>query len=545
AQFQTWVVAAPVLAHRLGAVGVEGRVVAIDAEPEGVRLVIEPSHIDRLDPAELPAKVRLRLRTDTGIRVGAKLALHAVLLPPPAPAMPGAYDFQRRAWFDRIGAVGFVIGPPELRETPTSRFGIEALRDRVTARIRAALPGDRGDIASALITGSTHAIAPALSGTFRDAGLAHILVIAGLHMGMVAGFVFFAVRAGTALIPRFALNYPTKKWAAGAALLATFFYLLLSGATVPSRRAFAMTGLALLAILVDRLSFSPRAIALAAMAVLLMTPESAAGPSFQMSFAAVAALIAFYEAMSARIADWHRHSSKVRRVWLYLGGIVMTTLVTTVATMPFTIYHFNRVPLYSIAANVVAVPVTGFWVMPWAVISLVLMPLGLEAWGLTPMSWGIGAIATMAEAVTSWPGAVLTVPSMPAAGLALVGVGGAWLVIWQRRWRFLGLAPVMIGFATLLLVRPPDLLIAEDGRLIAVRSSDGNYSPSHERGPRLTEETWTRHAALTLGSAWPARGMSADEALRCDALGCLYRRHGAVVAFIRQGNALPEDCAAA
>jgi competence protein ComEC len=344
ALFQAWWVAAPILVHKLSAVAVEGRVVAVDPQPEGTRLVLEPRHIDRLDGAQLPARIRVKLRRDeSDLLPGEWIKLRATLLPPPAPAMPGAYDFQRRAYFDRLGAVGYALGAPEKIAAPADggvsfwRHGVEAVRAAVTERVRAALPGPTGAIAAALITGQTHAIPPADAGAFRDAGLAHILVIAGLHMGMVAAAVFFAVRAGLALIPAIALRYPTKKWAAAAALAVTFLYLLLSGATVSSRRAFVMTGLVLLAVLVDRLSLSARAIAYAAFVILLLTPEAAAGPSFQMSFAAVAGLIAFYEAMRGKIGEWHAGAGPVRRFALYLLGIAFTTVISTLATMPFTI----------------------------------------------------------------------------------------------------------------------------------------------------------------------------------------------------------------
>jgi len=549
AQFQAWWAAAPILERRIGPVAIEARLVAVDPLPEGTRLVLAPRSIGRLDDAHLPARIRVRLRHDaSGLVPGEWLSLRAMLLPPSAPAMPGAYDFQRRAYFDRLGAVGFALGAPERIAAPPGlgasrwRSAVEAVRATVTERIRAALPEPTGAIAAALITGATHAIPPADAGAFRDAGLAHILVIAGLHMGMVATAAFFALRAGLALIPAVALNHPTKKWAAGFALLVTFLYLLLSGATVPSRRAFAMTGLVLLAVLVDRLSLSARAIAYAALAVMLLTPESAAGPSFQMSFAAVAGLIAFYEAMRGKLGQWHSHAGRPRRAGLYLLGIAFTTVITTVATMPFTIYHFNRFPLYSVAANAMAVPITGFWIMPWALVACLLMPFGLEALALKPMGWGIDAVAAIAHWVTSWPGAVLTVPSMPAEALILLSLGGLWLCIWTRPWRWLGLAPIAAGYLALALVRPPDILVAGDGALIAVRSASGSYLLSSARHAKLAEETWTRRTAAESGPAWPVTGSSADGSLSCDAVGCLYRTHGRSVALIRDGVALAEDC---
>lgn len=210
-----------------------------------------------------------------------------------------------------------------------------------------------------------------------------------------------------------------------------------------------------------------------------------------------------------------------------------------------TIYHFNRFPLYSVAANALAVPITGFWIMPWALIACLLMPFGAEALALVPMGWGIDAVSGIAHGVTSWPGAVLHAPSMPAEGLVLLSLGGLWLCIWTRRWRWLGLAPVALGFASLLLARPPDLLISADAALIAVRAGDGSYLLSSERRARIVEETWTRRSAAETGPAWPAQGTSADGALACETGSCLYRARGRTVALIRDAEALRRDCAAA
>jgi competence protein ComEC len=161
------------------------------------------------------------------------------------------------------------------------------------------------------------------------------------------------------------------------------------------------------------------------------------------------------------------------------------------------------------------------------------------------MGWGIDAVAAIAAHVTAWPGAVLAVPSMPAAGLVLLSVGGLWLCIWQRRWRWLGLAPIAAGALTLLFVRPPDLLISDDAGLIAVRAADGSYLLSKGRGEKFVEETWTRRAAAETGATWPRMGASADGRLSCDAERCVYRARGRVVALLRDGAALGAACAGA
>ena len=549
AQFQAWHVAAPVLTRQLGPVGIEGRLVLVDPLPEGTRIIIEPRHIDRLSARDMPTRVRVRIRgTGEDLVPGNQYSVRAMLLPPPAPSMPGAYDFQRRAYFDQLGAVGFALSAPVQTavagDFAASRWRgfVEATRTAIMTRIRAALPGRTGAIAAALMTGETHAIPPADAGAFRDAGLAHILVIAGLHMGMVAGIVFFAVRAMLALIPAIALRYSTKKWAASASLLTTFLYMLISGATVSSRRAFVMIALMLLGVLFDRVSVSTRTLAYAAIVIMLLAPESATGPSFQMSFAAVAGLVACYETLRPRLSAWHAHAGFWRRAGLYVFGIALTTTVTTIATMPFTIYHFNRFPLYSIVANVLAVPITGFWIMPWAILSCLLMPFGLEAWALHPMGWGIETVAAIAYWVTAWPGAILHVPSMPASGLALMTLGGLWLCIWLGRWRLLGLVPMAAGYATLLFVVPPDILVSSDGKLAAVLGSDGTYLPSTQRGAKSAEETWSRRAAADLGPVWPVLGVSKDGLMSCDDKACLYRAKGLTIAFVRDHRAVRDEC---
>ncbi|HWE75885.1 MAG TPA: ComEC/Rec2 family competence protein [Stellaceae bacterium] len=552
AQFEAWWVAAPVLDRRLGPVEITGRLVSVDPLPEGARLVIAPSHVGDLGGDRMPARLRVRLRKgDGGVVPGDWLTLRAMLMPPPAPSTPGAYDFQRAAWFQRLGAVGYALGAPKTIDPPAGesiswwRHAVEALRTAVTQRIRVALPERSGAIAAAIIAGQTHDISPDDAGAFRDAGLAHILVIAGLHMGMAAGAAFFALRALFALIPAIALNYSTKKWAASGALGVVFIYMLLSGATVSSRRAFVMIGLVLLAILVDRVSVSARAIALAAVVVMLMTPDAATGPSFQMSFAAVSCIIAFYETMRPQLSAWHRGAGPVKRFGLYVLGLAFTTIVTTLATAPFTIYHFNRFPLYSVIANAIAVPIAGFWVMPWAIASCLMMPFGIEKLALVPMSWGIDAISWVGHTVTSWPGAVMQLPSPSSLALALIGMGGLWFCIWLGRWRWWGLVLIALGIANIAVTRPPDLLIAGDMRLIAVRADDGNYLPSATRGEAVVADTWTRRAAAQLGPIWPASGSADNGALVCDSQGCFYRRRSETVALIRDGAALAEDCRSA
>ena len=558
-QLRTANVAAPVLEKTLNSARVYGRVVEVEPRPPGRRVLLDRVRIDGLDPARTPARIRVSLRgEEPPVRPGGWLRLRASLRLPPEPAAPGAYDFARQAYFQRLGAVGFSLGPAIIAEPPgqddTSsgvapweawRLWWAGLRQSVSARIQAALPGRPGAVATALMTGERGSIPAADLTAMRDSGLAHLLAISGLHVGLVAGLLYFSLRAMLALVPWVALRYPIRKWAAAAAALGAFSYLMLTGATVPTQRAVLMISLALLAVVLDRTAFSPRMVAWAAIAVLAVTPEVLLSASFQMSFAAVFALIAGFEALRDRGTRFFGQRGPAARAGLYVGGVALTSLIAGLATAPFAVYHFNRIAWYGLAANLAAVPLTAMWIMPWAVVAFVLMPFGAERLALEPMGWGIEAMLSVAQGVAAWPGAISLVAAMPAEGLALLTLGGFWLCLWRRPWRLAGIVPLVIGALTVAGHPPPDVLASGDGRLFAIHTPEGEMLLSSGRVRRFDAEIWARQAGAADAESWPRSGTAADGRLRCDPLGCIYRAQGQVVALVQDGRALAEDCAIA
>jgi len=540
AQFRTGQVAAPVLDRPYGPAMVAGRVISIEPFPNGARVMLDEISLRRRAPDRIPARVRIRLREGDRPALGARVEVYARLMPPGGPAEPGAYDFQRHAWFSGIGAVGWAYGRTKTIEDAAADSGIalwvEAVRARVAGRIRAAEPGPAGAVAAALVTGDRSAIPEDVMAAMRDSGLAHLLAISGLHMGLVAAILFFGLRALLACSERLALRHPIKKWAACAALLGGAGYLVLTGATIPTQRAFLMTGFVLLAVILDRTAISLRLVAWAAAAILLVTPESLLSASFQMSFAAVVALVAVYES-GRPLGDW-ASSGPFRRITLYVAGVAVTTLVAGCATSVFAMYHFGRIAHFGIAANLLAVPVTAFWIMPWAVVGMALMPFGLESLALAPMGWGIDTVIAIARNVAGWPGAVGLVPAMPTAGLAAAAVGGLWLCLWRRRWRFIGIAGLLAGVATVALAPRPDILISADGRLMAVRAPDGTLALSTVQREKRTARIWLSRAGQRDTRDW----RDGVEGLSCDDLACIFRANGRIVSLVTDPRALSEDC---
>jgi competence protein ComEC len=543
--------AAPMLQHRLGAVALAGRVVDIDLAERGWRLILAPDPLPGLAASEQPQRLRIHIAPASDVlSPGDRVSLRAMLYPVPGQVMPGGRDLQREAFFAGIGGVGYSLGAARrvIEATPDGgaaagngwREWLLQLRTTMTRRIGDVLPGSTGGVASAVITGKRGAMAEEVKQSFRDSGLSHLLAIAGLHLGLVGGFVFFAVRGGLALIPYVALRLPIKKIAAAVTLVVLFCYLMLSGAAIPTQRAFVMNGIVFAAVLIDRLRISMRICAIAALVVLLFDPASLAGVSFAMSFGAVVALIAMYEAYGERLGHILHSGSFGKRALGYCAGIAVTTLVATVGTEPFAIYHFHHLVLYSPLANVLAVPISALWTLPWGVVACLLMPFGLERLALVPMGWGIDVTIAVARIVGALPGNVWAMPLLPVWGIALVSLGGLWICLWQGSWRRWGLAPLALGLASLLTTRAPDIVIADFGRFLAVRTAAGGYAVAGSGEPIdrsfLTEQTG---AALL---PWPQPGAGGDSSLDCAGERCFYSARGRRVAIVTGEGGLPVVC---
>jgi len=314
---------------------------------------------------------------------------------------------------------------------------------------------------------------------------------------------------------------------------------------LPTQRAFLMIGLVFLAVLFDRNPISMNLVAWAAMAILLIAPESVGNVSFQMSFAAVVALVAAYESVTARRITRGLGPGLARRGSAYVGGVILTTVIAGTATAPFALFHFNQTALYGVLANALAVPLTAFWVMPAGILSLLLMSVGMEELALGVMGGGIGMVVAVARWVSSLPGAVLHLAAIPVWPLAVVVLGGLWLAIWKSGWRFLGIVPIILGAVlAVTAIDPPDILVSETGKKIALRASTGELvfigSPKGFVG-----ESWARRNGQSLDILLTIKNKKIAQLIdiECDRLGCFYKNpKGLTVAIIRDHAALSEDC---
>lgn len=526
AQAGSWRAAAPVVLP-MRAVVLTATVRGVEVLPEGRRVILDRAVWGADAPSARSLRVRLRAGDRVDLASGDVVRVRAMLRPPAAPAYPGAWDLQRDAYFAGLAGYGTALGPVEVvaHREPDVASRLQGLRDRVAARVMAGLPGAGGAVSATLLTGGTAAIPAADRAAFRDSGLAHLLAVAGLHIGIVMGLFIGLTRFGLALSEHAALHWPCKAIAALAGLMGGGGYLLLTGGHLPILRSFMMASLVTLGLVLGRRAMSVRGLALAAVGLMLALPHEVVGVGFQMSFSAVLALIAGYEALRPWLAKLYR-----RRFVHHLTTCALTSLLAGTASAPFAAYHFGHFQLYFIVANLLAVPLTAFWVLPAGLVALALMPFGLERLALVPMGWGVDAILAIAHGTSALPAATVALPAMPGWGLGVFALGLAWLCLWRTRPRLLGLVPMAVGLLSPIGTVPPDVLMSPDARLIAIR--DGGYWVQ-DRGGGFVRSSWEDHLA-----SGQLQTLVTGRPVACTATYCDLTRYGTTIRLAR-GTARP------
>ena len=554
AKLRTDYLATPMI-ERAATLTVKGFVAAREARRGGYRLTLDVVAIDGARLASKPARVMVMLRSRTAPLVGDGVSMLARLQPPSGPMLPGGYDFGLRSFYLGIGATGFAygrasaadLGPPPLAIRLS--MPLEALREAIRGRIASAIgEGDAGRVATSLIIGDPGGLSQEAEDDMRQSGLAHVLSVSGLHMVLVAGATFWIIRALLALLPGLALRCPIKKWAAAAALAITFFYLLISGLDVAAQRSFVMTGIVFTAIIVERQAISMRNVAISAFIVLALAPESVLDAGCQMSFAATIALVAGAETLAARRRKRGPRMLASRWPWLLrpigwllalVVGLAVTAFLGGIGTTPFALYHFQRMAPLSIIANVLAMPLIDFFVMPLALGAVIAMPFGLDQPLLTLMGLGIDGMLAVAAAVTRWSEGTGGA-AMPSGASILVFIAGfLWLALMGERWRLAGLGPMAIGIMLAFTPSRPDLLVSPDGSMLAIRDAAGHYQVLARRIARFEADIWLRSD----GDPRKAAELDTADGGVCDALGCIGRlADGRSIALSLDRGAFAEDC---
>jgi len=522
---------------------VTGIIDDMERTEHGVRLTLSRVTIEGY-PAELtPPRVRIsvRLKKDSTLElphIGDAVNIRAGLRPPMGPALPHGFDFARYFYFRDIGAVGFGLPPWQvIGSSPVTSFREKFWdwRIRTTEDIITTLGKERGAIAAGLITGDARAISEADFDALRASNLYHIIAISGEHMVVIAGVIFISLRLFALLLPsRIAHRPQVKTVAAVITLLLVTAYLFVTGLPVSAVRAYVMIFLVLLAVILRRHVDPMRSLAITAFLMLLYDPANLLDPGFRLSFAATLAIIALVESRILRMPD-RIEDGKFRRSLRLIFTLLLISVVAEAATAPLVISMFNNVSLYGVFANMTATPLVSLFLMPTVALYFILLPLGLEHGALWLMDWGIRGLLGLARTVSGLPYAQQFVPSIPSYGVVLFTFGLLWVCLWRTRVRRYGIIPIVLGIATLLLVRTPDMLVGGELKQVAVRTDDA-HSLARGRKSAMVPSLWAN------GLGYKELPKAGIKEWRCDSMGCNAHVKGRVVAFPSDLTALLQDC---
>ena len=531
---------------------IEGWVSAIEKSGNSERYVVEMLSLRGFSDVDMPKRLRIRLtkRPDPPIKVGDTMNWLVSAKAPPAPVVPGGYDPGRAAYFKGIGGFGFGYGAPEAQADAELGFrenaqrAVARWRYGLADRVMAKAPEETAGLQAALMTGVRRYIPAEQTDNLRVAGLAHILAISGLHMALLAGGTYSALAFILACILPLSRRYDVRKFAAMAAIGAASFYLILSGASVATQRAWVMSTIFFLAIILDRRAVSMRSVCVAALITLALHPESLISVGFQMSFAAVAALVAVYQAWQTYRPAFSRRSVG-RRVVDFISSLSVTSFVAGLATGGFALFHFNRFASYGFVGNLLAMPLFSLFVMPLAVVSLLVMPLGLESYPLFLMGKALEPILRAAEWVAAWPGAMAYIGAAPNWVLPIYGIGFVGLCLGRRYWRLIGLGFILIAFAGWGRAPSPDLRISESGKVAFWAPPEvGADKPilfvGSQRPDRYGREQFTQRAGQPDADWAPYE----DRIALCDSLACRAKIGPWQISILQHPSEVPEECAA-
>jgi len=539
---------APTLPNYERSYDVTGWISGIDSSGKGVRYLIEVGALSGVAAEKTPRAVRVRLARppEIELRAGDSLTIRAILNAPPGPVVPNGYDPARRAYFDGLGGFGFAISKPE--KQPDIELGFADDLKRNIARWRYGLadqiyaqsPPKTAGLQAALMTGVRRYIPPEQTENLRVAGLAHILAISGLHMGLLAGGTYALMTLLLALITPLSRRYDIRKPAAVIGALAAAFYLVLSGASVATQRAFIMSIIVFLAVILDRRAVSMRSVAVAAGVTLMFHPESLVSVGFQMSFAAVAALVVTYQTWQ-RYRPLYKARGRGSRVVDFFTSLSVTSFVAGLATGGFAIFHFNRISRYGFIGNLLAMPLFSLAVMPLAVVSFIAMLFGLEALPLKLMGFAISYILDAANWVASWPSAMAYVPSALSYVLAVFAAAFVAICLGRAWGKAAGVVIMAVCVGIWTQTPRPDLRISEDGRVAFWVSGDEGQTlmVDRRRADRYGREQFSQMAGRP-DSVWVDYEKSFAD---CDALACRFELRGKLISVMKHPSEVERECA--
>jgi len=539
----TKLAAAPILPEYRKSYQITGWVEKITRRSSLPQFYIRVQNIDGLSATQTPHRVRIRSKPHM-VKPGDAISVKAVLNAPPGPVMSGGYDPARVAYFQQLGGYGFAVSVPEQIQLEgldvSQRFQRKIVRMRygLSRHIQARAPPATAGLQAALLTGDRSAIPPLQEQVLRDAGLAHLLAISGMHMGLLAGGAYFLASLLFSMIGPLARRYDMRKWAAVIGALFASAYLLMSGASVSTQRAYIMAMVVFAALIFDRRALSMRSVSLAAAITLMLHPESLMSAGFQMSFSATAALVAVYAYWSAR-RQFRVLKTPLGSLWTWFKGLSLTSFVAGAATAGFAALHFHRFAKYGLIANLAAMPVFTFVAMPAGFFAVLLMPFGLDIIPLKIMGLGLDFIIWVSEWVAGLTGAISHIKSANGTVMALFGMGFVWLCLGPKQVRIGGAAFMGISFFIWGGLTQADMRISQSARIAFWDPQAVNVLlVDRKRGDKFGRGRFMEAA----GTADPDIRTFAETGVLCDMLACRLNIKGSIVSIVHEPEGVSGAC---
>lgn len=419
-----------------------------------------------------PKKVRISVKVENirKARIGDYIELLAYISNPSSSAIPDLYDPGKISYFKNIGATGYAMSSLEIIERRPD-FGMSRIKSYLYYRLLHYLDKDRGSFATALFLGEQGSISREIMQNMRLAGVSHILCVSGLHISLIAGIFFLYSRVLLNLSNYIVFNFNVKSIGAVIGILGSFFYLLLTGSGIASIRAFIMSCLVLIGIIIGRMTLSIRSVTTAAFLILIPNPEYILFPSFQLSFIAVLSLIAGFEFYIERKNIMEEIADSFFSKAIFLN--IYSTILASIATIPLVIHHFHIVSNYVILSNLLIVPLVSFVIMPIGVLSIFLSIFEWDVFLYSIMGLFINLIIKITSIISNLPGSVWYFGHIETYQLFLYLFGFFWLVIWRNMVRYWGIFLMIIAFILMIINPKKETLtsgdvkayINEEGRL--------------------------------------------------------------------------------
>ncbi|CAK8163082.1 competence protein ComEC [Candidatus Xenohaliotis californiensis] len=441
--------------------------------------------INNTDP-KIPKRARITIRQKIEqLKIGDTIKASIMLLPPQPNNYPGSYNFRMFAYFSGIGAVGYTTNTPTRIDYNKHSSIVNQLREKISNHLHATMPKETAAIASTLVVGKKSRVDHKTKEVINKAGLSHLLAISGLHMAMISTFSFYCIRTIMSFSIFLSVTCNTKKFSALLSAIISLIYLALSGNSISAQRAFTVSLLFYIAIIFDRCSNGKNSTMLSAIVILLITPESLLHPSFQLSFAAVCAILTTHNILS----------NYTKNIFIKPIKTLINSTTITIATAPYLIYHFNQISISGIFANILAIPLTSFVIMP-AVMSTVLLGWFSVLSNTTAYIAHISIMMLIKIAKYNSGWGIIKLPDMPTSSMTIASIAIIWIFITNKLNKIYAIIPFITAILLWINNEKPDILLYGNN---IVANVENNEKPLLIKGKvnSYTITTWSQKLATS------------------------------------------------